>query len=49
MPRTRVLEEIARCGGSQFDPELSPLFVALDFSEFDQALENHRNLEQRAA
>jgi HD-GYP domain-containing protein (c-di-GMP phosphodiesterase class II) len=49
LPRKKVLEEIARCGGTQFDPELAPIFVRLDFSEFDQALEEHKVLEQRAA
>jgi putative two-component system response regulator len=49
LPRNKVLEEIVRCAGSQFDPELAPLFVRLDFSEFDQALEEHKVAEQRAA
>jgi HD-GYP domain-containing protein (c-di-GMP phosphodiesterase class II) len=49
LPRQKVLEEISRCGGTQFDPELAPIFVHLDFSEFDQALEEHKGLEQKAA
>jgi HD-GYP domain-containing protein (c-di-GMP phosphodiesterase class II) len=49
LPREKVLEEIARCGGSQFDPQLAPIFVRLDFTEFDQALETHKIREQRAA
>jgi HD-GYP domain-containing protein (c-di-GMP phosphodiesterase class II) len=49
LPRNKVLEEIVRCGGSQFDPELAPLFVKLDFAQFDEALEEHKVLEQRAA
>jgi len=49
MPRHRVLEEIRVGAGTQFDPELAPLFVTLDFSDFDRALESHRVLEQRAA
>lgn len=36
MPRAKVLEEITRCAGSQFDPELAPLFVAMDFSRYDE-------------
>lgn len=35
MPREKVLEEFERCAGTQFDPELVPAFVALDFSEYD--------------
>lgn len=49
LPRAKVLDEIRRCGGTQFDPSLAPKFVELDFSEFDQALEKHRDLEHRAA
>lgn len=36
MDRAKVLAEIVKCGGSQFDPELAPIFVGLDFSEYDQ-------------
>jgi HD-GYP domain-containing protein (c-di-GMP phosphodiesterase class II) len=49
LPRKRVLEEIRAGAGTQFDPELVPLFVSLDFADFDLALESHRYLEQRAA
>jgi len=35
MSRQRVLEEIRRCAGAQFDPSLVPHFLALDFSTFD--------------
>jgi HD-GYP domain-containing protein (c-di-GMP phosphodiesterase class II) len=49
LPRPKVLEEILRNGGTQFDPQLAPQFVNLDFSEFDDALEEHKVLEQRAA
>jgi len=41
MPRERVFEEIRRCAGSQFDPELAPLFLSLDFSEFDRLVALH--------
>lgn len=36
MPREHTLAEIARCAGTQFDPELAPLFLELDFSEYDR-------------
>jgi putative two-component system response regulator len=49
LPRHKVLEEIARCAGSQFDPQLAPIFVKLDFTDFDAALEQHRDAEQKAA
>jgi len=35
LTRERVLEEIAECAGKQFDPELAPIFCALDFHEYD--------------
>lgn len=36
MPREKVLGEIRRCAGEQFDPELVGPFVELDFQEFDR-------------
>lgn len=39
--RRRVLAEIERCAGSQFDPALAPLFVRLDFSEYDAMAARH--------
>lgn len=33
-----VLAEIARCGGTQFDPQLAAVFVKLDFSSYLQAV-----------
>ena len=38
VPRNRVLAEIQRCCGTQFDPELVGLFLALDFNAFDALL-----------
>ncbi|HVX84460.1 MAG TPA: HD domain-containing phosphohydrolase [Phycisphaerae bacterium] len=37
-PRKVVLEELLRCAGRQYDPDLVPVFTSLDFSEFDAAL-----------
>ncbi|MCX5662023.1 MAG: HD-GYP domain-containing protein [Planctomycetota bacterium] len=42
LPRERVLAELERCGGTQFDPKLAPIFVKLDFSRFDQMLVGHQ-------
>jgi HD-GYP domain-containing protein (c-di-GMP phosphodiesterase class II) len=36
MDRPRVLAEIARCAGAQFDPDLAAAFVRLDFTEYDR-------------
>jgi HD-GYP domain-containing protein (c-di-GMP phosphodiesterase class II) len=36
LSRDKVLEEIKRCAGSQFDPEMAPVFVTLDFTEYDE-------------
>ncbi|MBL8759606.1 MAG: HD domain-containing protein [Phycisphaerae bacterium] len=41
MPREKVLAEITRCAGSQFDPGLVPAFVAMDFTEFDVLVARH--------
>lgn len=47
MPRERALTEIARCGGTQFDPQLSRYFVEMDFAEYDRMVERHKAAEQR--
>jgi HD-GYP domain-containing protein (c-di-GMP phosphodiesterase class II) len=49
LTREEVLEEIDRCAGSQFDPSLAPVFLKLDFSEFDALVAEHQEMEQRAA
>jgi HD-GYP domain-containing protein (c-di-GMP phosphodiesterase class II) len=41
LSRSDVLEEIRRCAGGQFDPELAPIFVGLDFSAFDELIDEH--------
>lgn len=46
MGRQRVLDEIKNCAGTQFDPELAPLFLELDFSEFDLMLQLNQIQEQ---
>lgn len=42
MPREKVLQEIARCAGTQFDPDLAAKFVALDFRAYDQMVARHQ-------
>ena len=42
-PRERVIAEIKRCAGAQFDPALAELFVKMDFEEFDQALGKYQS------
>ena len=41
--REQVLDEIAKCAGSQFDPALAEVFVRLDFAGFDALVDKHRD------
>jgi HD-GYP domain-containing protein (c-di-GMP phosphodiesterase class II) len=41
MPREKVLAEIERCSGSQFEPRLAELFLKLDFAAYDEAVRDH--------
>jgi HD-GYP domain-containing protein (c-di-GMP phosphodiesterase class II) len=49
LARSKVLDEIRKSAGTQFDPALVPLFVELDFTDFDLALATHVMLSQQAA
>ncbi|MFI4860492.1 MAG: HD-GYP domain-containing protein [Phycisphaerales bacterium JB063] len=49
MPREKVLAEILRCSGSQFDPSLTGPFVKLDFTRFDELVQYHEGLANKAA
>jgi HD-GYP domain-containing protein (c-di-GMP phosphodiesterase class II) len=42
LTRASVLDEIERCAGSQFDPELVPVFLNLDFTAYDRMVHEHR-------
>ncbi len=41
MPREKVLSEIERCAGTQFDPELAKAFLTLDLSHYDEMVRLH--------
>ena len=45
MDRDQVLREITEGSGTQFDPDLVPLFIKLDFSEWEALIELHRDSE----
>ena len=46
MSRERVLAELQQCAGSQFDPTLVPIFISLDFAEYDRMVSEHTKAEQ---
>jgi HD-GYP domain-containing protein (c-di-GMP phosphodiesterase class II) len=43
MPMHEVLDEIRRCSGRQFDPDLADVFVRLDFGPFLDMIERHHD------
>ncbi|GAB4192728.1 MAG: hypothetical protein Kow00105_06780 [Phycisphaeraceae bacterium] len=43
-PMHEALDEVRRCSGKQFDPELADIFVKLDFSEYLDMIERHHDL-----
>jgi HD-GYP domain-containing protein (c-di-GMP phosphodiesterase class II) len=45
MAREEVLAEMAAGAGTQFDPDLVPLFLKLDFREWESLIEAHRGTE----
>ncbi len=42
LAREDVFAEIDHCTGAQFDPGLAPIFLRLDFSEFDRLVAEHQ-------
>lgn len=46
MDHGAVLEEIKRCAGTQFDPELAEIFLKLDFGPFRDLIEKHQAAEK---
>lgn len=45
MPTDRIMEEIKRCAGTQFDPELASKFVGLDLAPLHELASRHHDLE----
>lgn len=45
LSRDEVFAEIRRCTGTQFDPELAPMFLKLEFSEYDRMAAEYRDSE----
>lgn len=41
MPRERVLAEIQRCSGTQFDPALAKVFATIDLTSYDAMAARH--------
>ena len=44
MPMHKVLDEVRRCSGKQFDPDLVDVFVGLDFTNYLDMIERHHDL-----
>ncbi len=49
LSRAQVIGEITEFDGIQFDPELTKIFVTLDFSEYDALVDRHLVRESKAA
>lgn len=41
LDRNEVLDEIAGCAGTQFDPTLAKAFLTIDFKEYDEMIARH--------
>lgn len=49
LPREKVLAEIDRCAGTQFDPAVVRAFQKLDLAEYDGLVLRHAESERKAA
>jgi len=49
MPRERVIEEIRSGAGTQFDPNLVPIFLQLDYSDYDRMAEEQQSAVDQAS
>ena len=45
MPLEKVLGEIRRCAGTQFDPELAKIFISLDLEPYMELVQEHQQRE----
>lgn len=45
LPHDQVLQQIQDCSGTQFDPELAEIFVALPFDQYFELAERHSKAE----
>ena len=48
MPMHKVLDEVRRCSGKQFDPDLADLFVRLNFDPYLEMIETHHDVRRSA-
>ncbi len=48
LPMNKVLDEVRRCSGIQFDPDLVEVFITLDFSKYLNMIEGHHDLRRCA-
>ncbi len=44
----QVLDEVRRCSGTQFDPELAAVFVEMDFTPFHDLIRKHERVKRPA-
>ena len=49
LPREKVIAEITRCNGIQFDPEVVAAFMKVDLSKYEDILLRHHAQEAEAA
>ena len=45
LPLAEVLDEVRRCAGAQFDPDLAEVFVTLDFAPYHRLVVAHQQRE----
>jgi HD-GYP domain-containing protein (c-di-GMP phosphodiesterase class II) len=45
MPLDQVLDEVRRCAGTQFDPDLAEVFLGIDFAPYQRMVEEHQQRE----
>lgn len=48
MPMSRVLDEVRRCSGKQFDPDMTDVFIGLNFEPYLDMIREHRHLRPAA-